>query len=208
MNTSLKNEPVKFIHFKEFIHEQLLERDFIIEIPQEINLFETYDHKTIRYPVKINYSEIITLNFRLLYSSLPENLALLCSITTKKTSLKYLIKSLSRLKKLSSTVEHSQLILERNFILLFEAIFFGELFDSVWKGDYYYARVFAFKSEKTLFYINLYQRFLLPQVLINCLKIEVEKIETNQNATFKLSFKLNYNLFCKELRKAISKQWT
>ena len=208
MNTSLKNKPIEFIHFKEFIHEQLLKRDFIIEIPKEVNLFETYDFKKNRYPVTINHSEIITLNLRLLYSSLPENLALLCFIAQKERCLKNLIQSLSRLKKLSSTAAHSQLILERNFILFFEAIFFGELFDSVWKGDYYYDRVFAFKNDEKLFYINLYQRFLLAKFLIKYLKVDVQKIEANQNSIFKLSFKLNYDLFCRELRKAIIKHWT
>jgi hypothetical protein len=201
MTTSLKNKTIDFINFKEFIAEQLLQRELLIEIPKGINLFETYDYNTISYPVTINNSRLITCNFRTIYSNLPEQLALFCFIATKKVKLKSLITSLSRLKNIYSTAAQSNRTLERIFYEFFVIVFFGDLFNSVWKGNYSFNRIFTFKIAETLFYISLYERFLLAKVLINQIKIQKEKaIETKEAIIFKLSFELNYNLLCEELK--------
>ncbi len=201
MNTSLKSEKIEFINFKEFISEQLLQRVLIIEIPKGINLFETYNFNNISYPITINNSRLITWNFRAIHSNLPEYLAFFCFIATKKTKLKYLITSLSRLKKVYSTIAQSNRTLERVFYNFWEILFFGDLFNSVWKGDYDFNRVFTFKTDGNLFYISLYERFSLAKVLISQVDIGIEKIvETKQVTIFKLWYKLDYNLLCEELK--------
>ncbi|MBA4196118.1 MAG: hypothetical protein C0459_01060 [Chitinophaga sp.] len=160
----------EFLNLKEFIIKEFFERELIIKVQSDFSFTNDIEITTRRWCVIINNSDIISWNFRMLYTTFPELLLLICYTAKSKRKLKPVLKEISNLNLFNSSRTHFQSILKTNFERFFQAIFFSDLYSDVWNGNEKKERVFALKVNDELIYLSIFQKFLISTVFIkNCL---------------------------------------
>lgn len=198
-----KNSP-DFINFKEFIEKEFNKNYFIIDTPKINVLFHQLGSKKKKQGVIINKSEMISQNLYLLNSYFPEFLACICFICiNKKSFLSDVLHNLSRKKCVDNSINFSKKLLDINFFRFFETIFFSNLFNQVWKGEYL-NRIFAFKQKNKLHYFGMLQIFYISKVIYDNVLIKSIIISQERDRfIFKLLFHVDAKVVIRKMYKRI-----
>jgi len=134
---------------------------------------------------------VLECNLRMIESYLPEILFYIGKEDIKDKNIYEIIKLCSNKKFPFPSVSNSKRFLEFKMFYLFEAILFGEIFKTVWKGQWQ-NRNFVIKRKASLEYYQMYNTRELISLLFNIISIYASR----NRREIKMQFVLleNYNI--------------
>ncbi len=195
MNTFLGNKKVtlytpyrrvNFINVRTFINSDL-NKNPIIFITDRDQFNKTLAEKSLKCIVSTP-NKFLENNLRYVESYLPE--LLLALSTTNTSSLLESIRILSKRKFPFDKANYSSLFLKAKAYYLFQALLFGDILTSAWKGEWK-EDWYILKENETLNFYGLYNMWSWFPKLLGRLSITTEFHEEGNNIHHRLIIKMN-----------------